>query len=151
MGKNELPRDGQQVIQGQQKGAPQMNHHGLLCRREHRLQIMGCVSTISQRQGASSTCRPSASEMPKSWAKTLAVSSLAAISARTAGGTGVLVQCYQHGWRHSRTRLQGLYQLLRVFFDHEEWIALGIDLIIREMWHLEMGRYPRFRGWPFIQ
>ena len=32
MGANELPRDGHQVIQGQQQGAQQVNHHDLCTR-----------------------------------------------------------------------------------------------------------------------
>ena len=43
---DELARDRQQVIEGQQQGTPQVNYHGLLRRREHGLQMMGSVRAV---------------------------------------------------------------------------------------------------------
>ena len=48
MGANELSGDRQQVIQGQQQGAPQVNHYGLLRWREHGLQAMGRVRAVAK-------------------------------------------------------------------------------------------------------
>ena len=44
----ELPRDGKQVIQRKQQGAPQINHHGLLRGREHGLQVMGRMRAVAK-------------------------------------------------------------------------------------------------------
>ena len=48
MGTNELSGDRQQVIQGQQQGAPQVNHYGLLRWREHGLQAVGRVRAVAK-------------------------------------------------------------------------------------------------------
>ena len=46
MGTNELPRHGQQVIQGQQQGAPQVDQQGFLRRCQHGLQAVRRVRAI---------------------------------------------------------------------------------------------------------
>ncbi len=46
MGADELSRNSQQVIQGEQQGTPQLNHHHFLGRGEHGLQVVGRVRVV---------------------------------------------------------------------------------------------------------
>lgn len=45
---DELPCHGQQVIQRQQQGTPQVNHHCFLRWREHGLQVVGSVRSVGK-------------------------------------------------------------------------------------------------------
>ena len=97
MGANELPRDSQQVIQGQQQGAPQVHHHALLRRREHRLQAMGRVRAIPK----DLALLPLVDRLLGD-AKALGQDSGGLVAGRDLGAhgrcrAGVLVQGYQHG------------------------------------------------------
>lgn len=47
-GTDELARNRRQVIQGQQQGASQLHHHGLLRRREHSLQAVRRVRAVAK-------------------------------------------------------------------------------------------------------
>ena len=98
MGADELPCDGQQVIQGQQQGTPQMNHHSLLRRREHGLQVMGCVRAVPKEIALLPLVDrllsdPKALGQDAGWF--IAGCDLSTHSRR---GTSVLVQGYQHGF-----------------------------------------------------
>ena len=46
MGADELARDSQQAIKGQQQGTSQVDHHSLLRRLEHGLQTMGRLRAV---------------------------------------------------------------------------------------------------------
>ena len=97
MGANELARDCQQVIQGQQQGAPQVNHHDLLRRCEHGLQAMGRVGTVPKDRAL----LPLVDRLLGN-PIALGQDTGCLVAGRDLGphcrcGAGVLVQGYQHG------------------------------------------------------
>ena len=95
---DELPCNGQQVIQRQQQGTPQVNHHCFLRWREHGLQVVGSVRAV----GKDVALLPLVDRL-LSDAKALGQDAgwfIAGCDLGTHGGrgAGVLVQCYQHGF-----------------------------------------------------
>ena len=95
---DELARDSQQVIQGQQQGTPQVDDHDLLRRREHGLQMMGSVRAVPK-DGA---LLPLVHRLFGD-AKALGQDTGCLIAGRDLGthggrGAGILVQGHQNGF-----------------------------------------------------
>ena len=95
---DELPCHGQQVIQRQQQGTPQVNHHCFLRWREHGLKVVGSVRAV----GKDVALLPLVDRL-LSDAKALGQDAgwfIAGCDLGTHGGrgAGVLVQGYQHGF-----------------------------------------------------
>ena len=91
-------RDRQQVIQGQQQGTPEVEHHGLLRRREHGLQVMGRMRAVCKNIALLPFVNrllsdPEAQGQDVGWL-------VAGCDLGTHGGrgAGVLVQGNQHGF-----------------------------------------------------
>ena len=94
---NELARDGQQVIQGQQQGAPQVHHHDLLRRREHGLQVMGCVRAVAKDLTLLPLVDGLLGDTKALGQDTGCLAAGCDLGTHGRGGAGVLVQGYQHG------------------------------------------------------
>ena len=98
MGTDELPCHGQQVIQRQQQGTPQVNHHGFLCWREHGLQVVGNVRAVCK----DGTLLPLVDRLlgdPKALGQDAGGFITGGYLGTHGGsGTSVFVQGYQHGF-----------------------------------------------------
>ena len=124
---DELPCHGQQVIQRQQQGTPQVNHHCFLRWREHGLQVVGSVRAV----GKDVALLPLVDRL-LSDTKALGQDAgwfIAGCDLGTHGGRSCAVLST---WLYSLGGLQGLYQLLQNSSGHEEWIALKFYAIVRD-------------------
>ena len=121
---DELPRDGQQAIQRQQQGTPQVNHHGFLCGCEHGSKALGRVRAICKDLTLLALVDRLLGDAKARRAGTLAVSLLAAISTRTAGVVRAFL-CKAINMARLSVWFARTLSIPSARSDHEEGIALG--------------------------